>query len=142
MGSGSSTQNLQLNVVSFSETFNLYYTSRFSQKTLDKIDDFIEHFEKYNLFGDALKGHPAWIGKVSPSWKVPDSYENKEAIEEHARANKLWHAHIGDPVFIDTFHGKYKVSDWVIHFQRLAPNHIKLLELGYHDPMQPPQNFE
>ena len=68
--------------------------------------------------------------------------ENKEAIEEHARANKLWHAHIGDPVFIDTFHGKYKVSDWVIHFQRLAPNHIKLLELGYHDPMQLPQNFE
>jgi hypothetical protein len=65
MGSGSSTQNPQLNVVSFSETFNLYYTSRFSQKTLDKIDDFIEHFEKYNLFGDALKGHPAWIGKVS-----------------------------------------------------------------------------
>ena len=38
--------------------------------------------------------------------------------------------------------GKYKVSDWVIHFQRLTPNHIKLLELGYHDPMKLPQNFE
>ncbi|EOY8740760.1 hypothetical protein ACQFG6_006467, partial [Klebsiella michiganensis] len=69
-------------------------------------------------------------------------YENKEAIELHARANKLWHAHLGDPVFKDTFHGKYKVSDWVIHFQRLTPNHIKLLELGYHDPMELPQNFE
>ncbi|WP_281161884.1 hypothetical protein, partial [Klebsiella quasipneumoniae] len=111
-------------------------------KTLNKIDDFIEHFEKYNLFGDALKGHPAWIGKVSPSWKVPDSYEDKDTIEQHARANKLWHAHIGDPVFIDTFHGKYKVSDWVIHFQLLAPNHIKLLELGYHDPMKLPDDFE
>ncbi|EOY8740766.1 hypothetical protein ACQFG6_006473, partial [Klebsiella michiganensis] len=72
MGSGAGAQNPQLNIVSFSETFNLYYTSRFSAKTLDKIDDFIEHFEKYNLFGDPLKKHPAWIGKVSPSWKVPD----------------------------------------------------------------------
>jgi hypothetical protein len=52
MGSGAGAQNPQLNIVSFSETFNLYYTSRFSAKTLDKIDDFIEHFEKYNLFGD------------------------------------------------------------------------------------------
>lgn len=95
MGSGAGAQNPQLNIVSFSETFNLYYTSRFSAKTLDKIDDFIEHFEKYNLFGDPLKKHPAWIGKVSPSWKVPDHYENKEAIELHARANKLWHAHLG-----------------------------------------------
>jgi hypothetical protein len=55
MGSGAGAQNPQLNIVSFSETFNLYYTSRFSAKTLDKIDDFIEHFEKYNLFGDPLK---------------------------------------------------------------------------------------
>ncbi|MGF7792857.1 hypothetical protein AAGP74_27755 [Klebsiella pneumoniae] len=142
MGSGAGAQNPQLNIVSFSETFNLYYTSRYSAKTLDKIDDFIEHFEKYNLFGDPLKGYPAWTGKVSPSWNVPDHYENKEAIEKYARANKLWHAHLGDPVFKDTFHGKYKVSDWVIHFQRLTPNHIKLLELGYHDPMKLPQNFE
>nr|MDQ6121462.1 hypothetical protein [Klebsiella pneumoniae subsp. pneumoniae] len=43
---------------------------------------------------------------------MPDHYENKEAIEKYARANKLWHAHLGDPVFKDTFHGKYKVSDW------------------------------
>ncbi len=82
MGSGSSTQNPQLNVVSFSETFNLYYTSRFSQKTLDKIDDFIEHFEKYNLL--AMPKRPSgldWQGIAILN--VPDSYENK-AIEEHA----------------------------------------------------------
>jgi len=55
MGSGEGEQNPQLNVVSFSETFNFYYTSRYSEKTLNKIDDFIEHFEKYNLFGDPQK---------------------------------------------------------------------------------------
>lgn len=141
MGSEAGAQKLQLNIVSFSETFNLYYTSRFSRQTVDKIDDFIEHFEKYNLFGDPLKNHPAWIGKVSPSWNVPDKYPNRELIEAKARANKLWHAHLGDPVFVDTFHGKYKVSDWVIHFQRLSDNHIKLLELGYHDPMTLPEDF-
>ena len=64
MGSGAGAQNPQLNIVSFSETFNLYYTSRYSAKTLDKIDDFIEHFEKYNLFGDPLKGYPALMNPL------------------------------------------------------------------------------
>lgn len=141
MGGGAGAKNSGLNTVSFSETFNLYYTTRYSSKTVDKIDDFIEHFERYGLFGDKSKGYPAWVGKVAPSWNVPENYPDREAIEAHARANKLWHAHLGDPVFIDTFHGKYKVSDWVIHFQKMSDTHIKLLELGYHDPMKLPEDF-
>lgn len=141
MGSGAGAQKSGLNTVSFSETFNLYYSTRYSPKTVEKIDDFIDHFEQYGLFGNTAKGYPAWIGKVSPSWKVPDGYPDKDSIEHHARTNLLWHAHLGDPVFINTSHGKYKVSDWVIHFQKLSDTHIKLLELGYHNPMTLPEDF-
>jgi hypothetical protein len=145
MGKGAGAKDSELNIVSFSETFTLYYTSRYSQKTVDKIDDFIDHFEKNGLFGNPDKGLPAWQGKVSPSWNVPESYTDRHLIESHARKFKLWHAHIGDPVFIETYHGKYKVSDWVIHFQLISNKknrqHIKLLDLGFHDPMELPTKF-
>ena len=121
------SQSTPQNSVDFGTTFLKYYNERYSKTTLSKIDDFIDHFEKHGLFGP-----PAWIGKVSPSYKVPDHYPNKEAIEEHARTFALWHAHIGDPCFKGSFHSKYKVSDWVLHFQKISDNHIKLLELGYH----------
>ena len=120
-------------VVDFGTTFLEYYSERYSQKTVSRIDDFIDHFEQHGLFGP-----PAWIGKVSPSYKVPEHYPDRAAIEQHARAYALWHAHIGDPVFIETAHGKYKVSDWVLHFQKISDHHIKLLELGYHNPMDLP----
>ena len=128
----------QLNSVSFSETFALYYDSRFSETTLDRIDDFIEHYEQYGLFGNPTNGHPAWVGKVSPSWNVPNTYPNHLEIAKYAKEHNLWHAHIGDPVFFDTEHGKYKVSDWVLHFQLISKKEIKLLELGYHNPMELP----
>lgn len=138
MGEKCSQQVIPVNIVEFSETFNLYYSGRFSEKTLDKIDDFIEHFEKYGLFGNPQYNYPSWVGKVSPSWNVPKTYPNYIKIKDYAKKHNLWHAHIGDPLFMDTPHGKYKVSDWVLHFQLISKNHIKLLELGYHNPMELP----
>jgi len=144
VGGGNSTSKTSTiavtRIVDFSVTFNLYYSSRYSDTTVDKIDDFIEHFELYGLFGNPAKGEPAWVGKVSPSWNLPASYvgEDKEHIISYAKQNKLWHAHIGDPEFTVTHHGKYQTSDWVIHFQKINDNHIKLLELGYHNPMSLP----
>lgn len=139
MGGGTSKEDSKLNTVSFSETFNTYYSTRYSVATLDKIDDFIEHYERYGLFGDPDSGLPAWTGKVSPSWRVPESYPNYELIRKYAKKHNLWHAHIGDPCFKYTFHGKYQVSDWVLHFKLVSPNHIQLLELGYHNPMDLPR---
>ena len=119
-------------VVEFGDTFRFYYNERYSEKTLDKIDDFIEHVESNGLHG--------WIGKVGNSNKVPDTYENKDEIVKKANKYNLWHAHLGDPIFKDSYYGNYKVSDWVIHFQRFSNTHIKLLELGYHNPMNLPDN--
>jgi len=117
-------------IVDFGETFEKYYSERYSNATLDKVDDFIEHFEK-NLFA-------GWVGKISPSDRVPDNYPDREKIIKYARNHSLWHAHIGDPTFKTTVHGKYQVSDWVIHFKKISYKHILLLELGFHNPMELP----
>lgn len=117
-------------IVDFGDTFLNYYTDRFSDTTVYKIDTFIEHVENNGVWG--------WEGKVSPSDRVPAQVENQEELIRYARTYKLWHAHIGDPCFEDSWHGNYKVSNWVIHFQYFNNYHIKLLELDFHDPMTLP----
>lgn len=132
MGKAGSQGTPTSRIVDFAPTFSIYYSERFSAKTLDRIDDFIDHFQKHGLFGP-----PAFIGKISPSYKVPENYPNRDEIIKHARANKLWHVHIGDPCFQHSLERRapYKVSNWVLHFQKLSDDHIRLLELGYHNPM-------
>ncbi|MGR5416070.1 hypothetical protein ACPV4W_05025 [Vibrio diabolicus] len=124
--------NKKKGTVEFGSTFLKYYSDRFSDTTLDKIDDFIEHVEENSLHG--------WAGKVSPSNKVPENYPDRQEIISKANAYSLWHAHIGDPCFKDTWHGNYKTSDWVVHFQRFSNVHIKLLELDFHNPMTLPSD--
>ncbi|OCH01504.1 hypothetical protein A6D98_03025 [Aliivibrio fischeri] len=126
MGSSNKTKG----IVDFGDTFLKYYTDSFSDTTVGKVDDFIEHVEANGLSG--------WVGKVSPSNRVPENYADREAIIDKANKYSLWHAHIGDPCFKDTWHKNYKVSDWVIHFQKISNYHIKLLELDYHNPMTLP----
>lgn len=121
----------QKGVVDFSDTFLLYYSERFSDKTLTNIDSFIEHVEANGVRG--------WKGKVSPSDRVPEQAKNRQRIIEHAKEHKLWHAHIGEPTFKDSYYGNYKVSDWVLHFQYFNNYEIKLLELGQHNPMILPE---
>ncbi|MFT4928422.1 MAG: hypothetical protein ACI8WB_004541 [Phenylobacterium sp.] len=120
-------------VIEFGATFLSYYNDRFSATTVDRVDDFIEHFEHKGLWG--------WKGKLGPSSKVPEAVSNRAVIVAKAQKYQLWHAHIGDPYFEDTWHGRYQVSDWVLHFQKISPNHIKLLELGYHNPMELPADI-
>lgn len=116
--------------VDFGETFRFRYNNRYSENTLDRIDDFIDHVEENGLHG--------WVGKVGNSRNVPENYDDREAIIEKAEKHSLWHAHLGDPEFKDSRYGNYKVSDWVIHFQKFSNYHIKLLDLGYHNPMELP----
>ena len=122
--------NATTRIDEFGTTFLSYYSGRFSVTTVDKIDDFIEHFESKGLWG--------WKGKLGPSSKVPTAAQNRVLIVAKARKYGLWHVHIGDPHFSDTWHGNYCVSDWVLHFQKISVNHIKLLELGFHNPMELP----
>ncbi|WP_228258836.1 hypothetical protein [Acinetobacter ihumii] len=118
--------------VEFGATFNLYYSERYSSKTLDKIDDFIEHYEKFGL--------KDWKGKISPSDRVPDTYPNQQNLIAKAKKYNLWHVHIGEPKWQRPLHDQYLVSEWVLHFQKINNYHIKLLELSWHNPMELPSD--
>ena len=125
--------------VDFSDSFSTFYASLVEMPTrlniLDCIDEFIDHFEKNGLWG--------WKGKIAPSSRLPVNIPEPKRSDliAHAEANKLWHAHIGDPSFRDTGHG-YSVSDGVLHFQKLSSYSIKLLEVGYHRPMELPVDVD
>ena len=131
MGEKHAEQQLKFSV-EFGKTFTLYYNERYSQVTLDKIDDFIEHYEKFGLSN--------WKGKISPSDRVPNTYADRTDRIQKARTHQLWHVHIGEPNWKKSFHGKYLVSDWVLHFKKINSHSIKLLELSWHDPMELPSD--
>lgn len=130
MGETGTEDSGETRIVEFGSTFLKYYNERFSANTVDKIDDFIDHFQQNGLWG--------WVGKLGPSNKVPLNVPDRDEIIAYAEKYSLWHAHIGEPCFEDTIHGRYKTSDWVLHFQRFNGNHIRLIELGYHRPMDLP----
>jgi len=123
--------------VDFSDSFSKFYASVSAMSPplaiLNCIDDFIEHFESRGLGG--------WAGKVAPSNRLPHGTPDRDRWIEHANVHKLWHVHIGDPSFRDSGNG-YSVSDGVLHFQRISSFHIKLLEVGYHRPMELPIDIE
>ncbi|KAF1013161.1 MAG: hypothetical protein GAK29_04735 [Acinetobacter bereziniae] len=117
--------------VIFGNTFNKYYNN-YPETTLDCIDDFIEHFES--------RGLKDWKGKIAPSYRVPENYNNRDEIIEKAKNHNLWHVHIGDPSWEKSKYGNYYVSEWVLHFKMITPYKIKLLELGWHNPMLLPSD--
>ncbi|WP_261411770.1 hypothetical protein [Serratia quinivorans] len=114
--------------VEFSDSFKAKYSNSFTKIELDLIDDFIDHYELHGLTG--------WKGKVSPSDKVPCNDLERVKKIRHAQRYRLWHAHIGLPTFTPSQYGQYLVSDGVLHFQKLSPYKIKLLDIGGHNPMQ------
>lgn len=118
--------------VVFGKTFNLYFAERFPDKTVKLIDDFVEHFE--------VNGFNGWMGKIAPSYRVPANYVDREKIILKATHHDLWHVHIGDPNWKKSQYGDYCVSEWVIHFKRINHYKIKLIELGWHNPMLLPSD--
>ena len=118
--------------VAFGKTFNKYYSQSYPKSTLDLIDDFIDHYEEHGLRG--------WKGKISPSNRVPENYENRSVLIAKADKHNLWHVHIGDPKWNPTPHGQYLTSDWVLQFKRVNNYKIVLLELGWHNPLLLPSN--
>jgi hypothetical protein len=123
--------------VDYSESFLQYYESLVNigvVHQLDRIDDFVEHYEKNGLSN--------WKGKISSSDRLPQNYPNRNLIIQHARNNSLWHVHIGDPCFRASVTGKYQVSDGVLHFQKLSSYTIKIISVSYHDPMTLPDSDE
>ena len=90
----------------------------------DKILDFVNLFKKFGL-SDFSK----YDGKIAPSWSSLKS-SNPDYI--YAKANNLWHYHIGIPIY-QQVHSKYKTSDVVLHFQwRSGENVIYLVDIYNH----------
>lgn len=101
---------------------------RLPEDQQDKVLDFVDLYEAHGL-ADFTK----YPGKVTPSWRGLD---RSDPVYAFTYDNCLWHYHVGYPQFKTAFHGKYKTSDWVLHFQWLrwpaiAP-HISLVDLYQH----------
>ncbi|WP_341985848.1 hypothetical protein [Morganella morganii] len=97
---------------------------QFPQDQQDKVLDFIDVYEE-----KGLSDFSCYEGKISNSWR---GLEETDARYVYARDNKLWHYHIGIPVFRSQ-HGKYKTSDWVLHFQwEREENSIVLVDMYKH----------
>lgn len=104
----------------------------------DKILDFIDIFETSGLSDFSL-----YAGKITPSWTGNNISSSDSA---YARANCLWHYHIGIPTY-QQVHSKYKTSEWLLHFQWLEKGiDISIIDLYSHytsegDFYLPPESY-
>ncbi|EMQ4855843.1 hypothetical protein AAIB78_000677 [Morganella morganii] len=90
----------------------------------DKILDFVDVYEN-----NGLSDFSCYEGKIACSWRGLDTTDAKYT---YARQNELWHYHIGIPEFRSQ-NGKYKTSDWVLHFQWDRKNNtISLVDMYKH----------
>lgn len=119
-------------IVKFGKTFAIYYDQRYSNQTLDFIDDFIEHFE--------INGFSGWKGKFGPSDKVPKGTPDRQKLIDKAQFHQLWHVHIGMPKWETTPGRPYSTSDWVLHLKKHSKYKITLLDLGWHSPFLLPSD--
>ncbi|WP_312905383.1 hypothetical protein [Stutzerimonas nitrititolerans] len=118
-------------VVEFSPHFDALYRG-FPTKDQDRIDDFTEHFVSYGLID--------LPGKIAPSWKVPGTDPDYYEKQRFAREHRLWHYHVGIPVYTQSRNGNYHTSDWVVHFQRHPKDLVlRLVDYGFHRPMHMPK---
>jgi hypothetical protein len=97
--------------VTYTVSFSLEFArnfARFPAADQVKIIDFQTLFESVGL-GDFSK----YPGKIAPSW----SGSATRPAAAFAKANDLWHYHVGIPTFKTTVGGMYMTSDWLLHFQ-------------------------
>ena len=76
-------------------------------------------------------------GKNVSSDNVP--HDDAKWLEkvQYAQKHALNHYHIGIPFYVDSGKG-YLTSEYVIHYQQLAPDHIKLVDMSWHPPLSLP----
>lgn len=110
----------------YTYSFRTQFASEFKNfppEQQDKVLDFTDTFELHGLL-DFTK----YVGKIAPSW----SGSATSADQAFAKANDLWHYHIGLPTYVQ-IHPKYKTSDWVLHFQWVKQgDHIDIVDLYSH----------
>jgi hypothetical protein len=107
--------------VSFSPDFAKEFAN-FDDPQQDAVTNFIALFQQHGL-----SDFDKYPGKMGPSWKNAEP-----EIEAFTQEYRLWHYHAGYPEFETTIHGKYLVSDWVLHFQWMSDAHIHLVDMYTH----------
>lgn len=118
--------------IEFSEHFTQKYDG-LSEVEQNLIDDFVFHFIEHGL--------DRFSGKIAPTDNVPAL--DPDRINKIWWANKhhLYHAHIGYPHWIPSRNpwGTYQTSDYLVHFQKLNPSYIALVDYGSHNPFLIPE---
>lgn len=121
--------------MSYKVEFSAHFTITYDDLPEDQqelIDDFVFHFRRNGLNG--------YKGKFGPTDNVPEQDPDRVHKIWYANRHKLWHAHIGHPYWVRSHPlAKYETSDYVVHFQRLTPEYIALVEYGHHNPMAMPE---
>ncbi|MBK0415188.1 hypothetical protein JD974_12310 [Chromobacterium haemolyticum] len=92
---------------SFSKKFAQEF-SRYPDDQQEKILDFVTLFESQGLINFS-----SYEGKIA---RTANCLDPSDPVHVFATKHSLWHYHIGLPTYV-SYHGKYKTSDWVLHFK-------------------------
>lgn len=124
--------------VRFSKTF-IKWLARQSNTDTDKIDTFIEHLED--------KGFVGLPGRNKNSNNANKDKHDFADKASYANKHHLWHYHIGIPSYIkQNRYKKYEfgdyVSEYIIHYQLIDSNTVKLIKSDNHKPFSMPSETE
>lgn len=121
--------------VTFTDHFTDLYDG-LSVREQELVDDFVFYAEATGL---AVLPH-YFPGKIAPTDRVSRSAPDRAAKIAYARANNLWHAHIGYLQWTPSGNpaATYMTSLYVVHFQKLVGGSIALVDYGSHRPMKQP----
>jgi len=124
--------------ITYNKNF-LKWLDRQNTADVDKIDDFIEHLE--------TKGFEGLPGRNKNSNEANSN--KRDFLDKAQYANKyhLWHYHIGIPTYIkQNRYKKYEfgdyVSEYILHYQIVDANTVKLIKLDNHKPFAMPNEVE
>lgn len=124
--------------VQFSKAF-ITWLARQNSADTDKIDNFIEHVE-----ANGFEGLP---GRNKNSNEANTNKRDFLEKAQYANKHKLWHYHIGIPFYIkQNRYKKYEkgdyVSEFVLHYQIIDSDTIKLIKMDNHNPFAMPAEAE
>lgn len=121
--------------VVFSEHFTLIFDG-LSAREQGLIWDFLLYAQS-----TGLRALPhTFPGKIAPTDRISRGASNRADKIAFARANHLWHVHIGHVQWHASKNPAvtYMTSKYVVHFQKLADGSIALVDYGDHSPMKQP----
>jgi hypothetical protein len=105
------------------------YPAELSDQT--KVASFVQTYLSVGMDPTVLLGKDVSSDNVptdDPQW-----LEKVKYAQEHA----LRHYHIGIPYYVNSGKG-YFTSEYVLHYQQIEHDHIKLVDMSWHPPMSLP----